>query len=163
MLLALRARRDSCGLTLHEDKTRLIQFGRFAALSRQRRGARPATFAFLGFPHSCGRTRDGRFIVKHKTEGKRLTRKPTALRRGAWRLKHAPMAIQHERFTGVLRGDYGLSSAPRLLFGNCVGSGCVVSDDAARKTGAWAGRSSTRTARFRLLTPRITRTWALSR
>ncbi|MET4359279.1 RNA-directed DNA polymerase [Bradyrhizobium sp. RT9b] len=75
MLLALRARLASFGLTLHEDRSRLIEFGRFAALSRQRRGERrPETFAFLGFTHYCGRTRDGRFIVKHKTEGKRLTR-----------------------------------------------------------------------------------------
>ncbi|CDX47017.1 hypothetical protein MPLA_940025 [Mesorhizobium sp. ORS 3359] len=69
------------GLMLHEDKTRLIEFGRFAALSRQRRGKRrPETFAFRGFIHNCGWTRDGRLIVKHRTEGKRLTRKLTAFR-----------------------------------------------------------------------------------
>ncbi|MGY3617022.1 reverse transcriptase domain-containing protein [Bradyrhizobium sp. USDA 10063] len=123
MLLALKARLASFGLTLHEDKTRLIEFGRFAALSRQRRGERrPETFAFLGFTHYCGRTRDGRFIVKHKTEGKRLTRKLTALRQDAWRLMHAPLATQHGWFAAVLRGHYGyhgrpaqLSSAQRLL------------------------------------------------
>lgn len=61
MLLALKARLASFGLMLHEDTTRLIEFGRFAALSRQRRGnGRPDTFAFLGFTHYCGRTRDGR-------------------------------------------------------------------------------------------------------
>ncbi|MER8492653.1 hypothetical protein NKH53_31310, partial [Mesorhizobium australicum] len=54
MLLALKARLAGFGLTLHEDKTRLIEFGRFAALSRQRRGERrPETFAFLGFTHYC--------------------------------------------------------------------------------------------------------------
>jgi hypothetical protein len=59
---------------LHEDKTWLIAFGRFAVIWRQRRrGRRPETFAFLGFTHYCGRTRDGGFIVKHKTERKRLT------------------------------------------------------------------------------------------
>ena len=99
MLLALKARLASFGLTLHEEKTRLIEFGRFAALSRQRRSEqRPETFAFLGFTHYCGWTRDGRFIVKHKTEGKRLTRKLTALRREAWRLMHAPLAAQHRWF-----------------------------------------------------------------
>lgn len=81
MLLALKERLGEFGLALHEGKTRLIEFGRFAALSRQRRGERkPETFAFLGFIHYCGLTRDGRFIVKHKTEGKRLTRKLKALR-----------------------------------------------------------------------------------
>ncbi|WP_049807961.1 group II intron reverse transcriptase/maturase, partial [Bradyrhizobium japonicum] len=61
MLLALKVRLASFGLMLHEGKTRLIEFGRFAAVSRQRRGERrPETFAFLGFTHYCGRTRDGR-------------------------------------------------------------------------------------------------------
>lgn len=83
MLLALTERLGGFGLALHEGKTRLIEFGRFAALSRQRRGERkPETFAFLGFVHYCGQTRDGRFIVKHKTEGKRLTRKLKAVREG---------------------------------------------------------------------------------
>ncbi|BCH12547.1 hypothetical protein MesoLj131c_68050 (plasmid) [Mesorhizobium sp. 131-3-5] len=113
MLLALKARLAGFGLTLHEDKTRLIEFGRFAALSRQRRGKlRPETFAFLGFTHYCGRTRDGRFIVKHKTEGKRLTRKLTALRQHAWRLMHAPLAAQHRWFAAVLRGHYGYYGRP---------------------------------------------------
>jgi hypothetical protein len=90
-----------------------IEFGRFAALSRQRCGERrPETFAFLGFTHYCGRTRDGRFIVKHKTEGKRLTRKLTALRQEAWRLMHAPLATQHEWSATVLRGHYGYYGTP---------------------------------------------------
>ncbi|SPP98165.1 RNA-directed DNA polymerase [Bradyrhizobium vignae] len=113
MLLALKARLAGFGLMLHEDKTRLIEFGRFAALSRQRRGERrPETFAFLGFTHYCGRTRDGRFIVKHKTEGKRLTRKLTALRQEAWRLMHTPLATQYEWFAAVLRGHYGYYGRP---------------------------------------------------
>lgn len=81
---------------LHEDKTRLIKFGGFAALPRQQRGERrPEIFLPRLYP-LCGRTRDGRFIVKHKTEGKRLTRKLTALRQERWRLMHAPLATQHE-------------------------------------------------------------------
>ena len=84
-----------------------------AALSGQWRGKRrPETFAFLGFTHYCGRTRDGRFIVKHKTEGKRLTRKLTALCQDAWRLMHAPLATQHEWFAAVLRGHYGYYGRP---------------------------------------------------
>jgi len=65
MLANLKERVGKFGLMLHEDKTRLIEFGRFAAASRLKRGERrPETFAFLGFTHYCGRTRDGRFIVK---------------------------------------------------------------------------------------------------
>jgi hypothetical protein len=75
----LQQRLAGFGLTLHEDKTRLIEFGRLPAIVRRRRGERhPETFAFLGFTHYCGWTRDGRFIVKHKTQSKRLTRKLTA-------------------------------------------------------------------------------------
>src|SRR5438045_7742202 len=81
MLDALKERLATFGLTLHEDKTRLIDFGRLPALARQQRGRRrPGTFAFLGFTHYCGWTRDGRFIIKRKTQSKRLTRKLKALR-----------------------------------------------------------------------------------
>nr|WP_292715560.1 hypothetical protein [Mesorhizobium sp.] len=89
ILLAFKGRLAGFGLTLREDKTRLIEFRRFSALSRQRRGERrPETFAFLGFTHYGGRTRDGRFFVKHKTEGKGLTRKLTALRCLAAHARH---------------------------------------------------------------------------
>jgi RNA-directed DNA polymerase len=68
---------------------RLIAFERLAAHARRRCGERwPETFAFLGFTHYCGWTRDGRFIVKHETDAKRLTRKLKALRREVWRLMH---------------------------------------------------------------------------
>jgi hypothetical protein len=71
MLADLKDQLAKFGLALHEDKTRLIEFGRLPAMRRQQRGERrPETFAFLGFTHYCGWTRDGRFIVKHKTQSK---------------------------------------------------------------------------------------------
>jgi hypothetical protein len=74
----------------------LIGFGRLPALARRQRSERhPETFAFLGFTHYCGWTRDGRFIVKLKTQSKRLTRKLKALRHEAWQLMHASLANQH--------------------------------------------------------------------
>ena len=80
MMAALEDRLVTFGLSLHEDKTRLIEFGRLPALRRRQRGEqRCETFGFLGLTHSRGWTRDGRFIVKHKTERKRLTRKLKAL------------------------------------------------------------------------------------
>jgi RNA-directed DNA polymerase len=171
MLLALKERLARFGLALHEDKTRLIEFGRFAAISRQRRGERrPGTFAFLGFTHYCGRTRDGRFIVKHKTEGKRLTRKLTALRKEAWRVLHAPLARQHEWFAAVLRGHYGYYGRPhnypalngfyrevRRIWLHCLRR----RSQRSRRMG-WT-EFETLTARFSLPTPRITRTWAQAR
>src|SRR5215212_9956925 len=70
MLVALPDRLAKFGLSLHEGKTRLVEFGRFAAANRHRRGAgRPETFDFLGFTHFCGVTRKGGFMVQRKTQG----------------------------------------------------------------------------------------------
>jgi RNA-directed DNA polymerase len=60
-------------LSLHPDKTRLIEFGRFAADRRARRGlGKPETFKFLGFTFICGRSRQGRFVLKRKTRSDRM-------------------------------------------------------------------------------------------
>jgi hypothetical protein len=66
----------------------------------------------LQFTHYCGWTRDGRFIVKHKTQSQRLTRKLKALRQEAWRLMHAPLAEQHRWYSSILRGHYGYFGMP---------------------------------------------------
>ena len=75
-----KERLQKFGLELHPDKTRLIEFGRFAAENRKRRGeGKPETFDFLGFTHICGKTRKtGRFIVKRQTIEKRLRCKAQA-------------------------------------------------------------------------------------
>lgn len=171
MLLALKARLAGFGLTLHEDKTRLIEFGRSAALSRQRRGQRRSeTFAFLGFTHCCGRTRDGRFIVKHKTEGKRLTRKLAALRQEVWRFMHAPLAMEHDGSppfcvdTTATMADRTTIRRSAASTGKCVGTGCATlrrRSQESRRMG-WSEFESL-TARFRLPVPRITRTCAQAR
>jgi group II intron reverse transcriptase/maturase len=72
-LAAMRDRFSAHGLTLHPEKTRLLEFGRFAAANRRRRGeGKPETFDFLGFTHVCGRTRSGAFIVWRLSMRKRL-------------------------------------------------------------------------------------------
>jgi hypothetical protein len=64
-----------CGLSLHPDKTRLIEFGRDAAAHARRRGEKkPATFDFLGLTHICARSRRGRFTIHVRTMRKRLHR-----------------------------------------------------------------------------------------
>jgi RNA-directed DNA polymerase len=113
MFAALRARLGKFSLSLHEDKTRLIEFGRLPALERVKRGQRrPATFAFLGFTHYCGWTRDGRFVVKRKTQSSRLSAKLTALREEARRRMHAPVISQHQWLGQVLRGHYAYFGLP---------------------------------------------------
>ncbi len=72
----LRERLTKFGLELHPDKTRLIEFGRFAETNRKARGqGKPETFDFLGFTHYCGRRRTGSFVVKRKSIAKRLRAK----------------------------------------------------------------------------------------
>ena len=64
----LRERLAKFNLELHPEKTRLIEFGRFAARHRSERGLpKPETFDFLGFTHICGKTRDGRFWLRRIT------------------------------------------------------------------------------------------------
>lgn len=167
MLVELGERLAVFGFALHERKTRLIEFGRFAATSRRRRGERrPETFAFLGFTHYCGWTRDGRFIVKHKTQSERLTRKLKALRRDAWRLMHTPLAIQHRWYAAVLIGHYGYYGRPhnyralnsfrrevRRIWFTCLRRRSQKS----RKM--WWDEFDALTSRFPLPAPRITRPW----
>lgn len=107
ILEALETRLAKFGSQLHPEKTRLIEYGRFAASNCEHRGkGRPETFSFLGFTHYCGITRDGRFISARKTEGRRLCRKLKELRAKMRRRMHRPVAEQHAWLSAVLRGHY---------------------------------------------------------
>ena len=73
---AMRERLGEFALSLHPDKTRLIEFGRFAAVDRKRRGlGKPETFAFLGFTFICGKSRQGSFQLHRKTRRDRMRAK----------------------------------------------------------------------------------------
>ena len=111
--VALEKRLREFSLELHPQKTRLIEFGRFPALRRQRLGQRrPSTFAFLGFTHYCGWTRDGRFVCKQRTQSTRLSRKLREVKVEARRRMHRPVAEQHRWLTSVLRGHYRYYGLP---------------------------------------------------
>jgi RNA-directed DNA polymerase len=100
-------------LELHEEKTRLIEFGRHAAGNRQRRGERkPETFNFLGFTHICGKTRAGRFTVLRKTMRKRMQAKLKELKREFRRRMHSPLKEQGQWVGAVLRGHYQYYGVP---------------------------------------------------
>ena len=72
----LAERLKKFNLELHDEKTRLIEFGRLAATNRARRGAgKPETFNFLGFTHYCSTTRKGKYVVKRQTMRKRMQAK----------------------------------------------------------------------------------------
>ena len=65
-------RLEGFGLQLAEEKTRCIEFGRFAREDAQKRGGKPKDFTFLGFTHYCGKTKEGYFKVKRRTSRKKL-------------------------------------------------------------------------------------------
>src|SRR5207253_2912253 len=72
---ALRQRLAEFALSLHPEKTRLIEFGRYAAQNRKRRGlGKPETFNFLGFTFICGKSRKGGFLIKRKTRRDQMVR-----------------------------------------------------------------------------------------
>ena len=107
MFVALRERVGKFGLTLHEDKTRLIEFGRFAARNREAKGLRrPETFAFLGFTHYCSVTRGGKFTVKRRTHSQRMARKLSEIRLELKHRMHLAVKAQHLWLSAVLRGHY---------------------------------------------------------
>ena len=73
---ALKRRMGHFGLKLEEEKSRLIEFGRFAAENRHKAGkGKPETFNFLGFTHYCSKSRNGKFRVKRKTSRKKFIKK----------------------------------------------------------------------------------------
>ncbi len=78
------------------------------------------TFAFLGFTHYCAIIRDGRFVVKRKTQSRRMSLKLKNVRRELRRQMHEPTALQHRWLLSVLRGHYayyGLPSNHRAMSG----------------------------------------------
>ena len=113
----LRERLGTYGLELHSDKTRLIQFGRFAAEDRKRDGeGKPETFDFLGFTHICGTIwKSGRFTVKRKTVGKRMTAKLKSIAAELRKRMHDPIAKTGEWLQQVVRGYYNYHAVPGNL------------------------------------------------
>jgi RNA-directed DNA polymerase len=118
-LSALRDRLGQFGLTLHPDKTRLLEFGRYAAQNRQERGQeKPETFQFLGFVHSCGRTRKGAFVVRRHTSGERLRAKLKEVKAALRRRRHDPIPEVGKYLAAVVRGHcqyYGIPGNSRAI------------------------------------------------
>src|ERR1700719_3599973 len=113
MLADLKERLAKFKLALHEEKTRLIEFGKLASELRRRRGARRCeTFRFLGFTHYCAWSRNGRFVVERRTDRMRLTRKLKELGIQARRRMHTPVVLQYQWLCSVLRGHYAYFGLP---------------------------------------------------
>ncbi len=112
-LAELRAHLLEYGLELNEDKTRLIRFGRFAALNRAERGeGKPESFTFLGLQHICTENRLGRFEVRRITNGDRRRRKLQVLKQEIRQRMHVPIAETGKWLQSVLRGYYQYHAVP---------------------------------------------------
>ncbi len=112
-LADLRQRLAGFGLELHPDKTRLIEFGRFAAGKREVRGlGKPETFGFLGFTHMCGKTRNGRFQVKRVTIAERLRAALSRVKAQIKNRMHLPVPEQGRWLASVVRGHMAYYAVP---------------------------------------------------
>jgi group II intron reverse transcriptase/maturase len=117
----LRERFAKFNLELHPDKTRLIEFGRFAAQNRKERGlTKPETFDFLGFTHICGKTKDGRFWLRRITIKKRLRAKLKQVKAELERRRHLPVPEQGRWLASVVRGHLAYYAVPGNI--DAVGS-----------------------------------------
>jgi group II intron reverse transcriptase/maturase len=109
----MRERLQKFALTLHPEKTRLIEFGRFAAERRKRRGlGRPETFNFLGFTFICGKTRAGKFQIRRKTRPDRARAKLKAIKEEMRQRMHQPIPVQGKWLWHVVRGYFNYHAVP---------------------------------------------------
>jgi group II intron reverse transcriptase/maturase len=119
-LRQLHERLAKFGLRLHPEKTRLIEFGRFAATNREKRGAeRPETFNFLGFSHYCGTTRHGEFALKRRSIGKRMGAKLRDIREGLRRRMHLGIRVMGQWLRSVVRGWFNYHAVPGNIHALC--------------------------------------------
>ncbi|MFY9512995.1 MAG: reverse transcriptase domain-containing protein [Rubrivivax sp.] len=110
----LKVRFAQFGLTLNEEKTRVLQFGRFAAAARARQGLKkPPTFDFLGFTHICGVSRsNGWFQLKRLTSAKRMRARLQAIRQALNRRMHEPIPVVGRWLRRVVQGYFNYHAVP---------------------------------------------------
>ena len=122
-LEAMRTRFEEFALSLHPDKTCLIEFGRLAAARRRQRGlGKPETFTFLGFTFICGKSRSGKFLLKRKSRSDRVQAKLTEVKEELRRRRHQPIPEQGKWLAhGVLQLSCG---ADKLRGTPCIPRPC---------------------------------------
>jgi group II intron reverse transcriptase/maturase len=110
---AMRERFEAFSLSLHPDKTRLIEFGRHAAADRKKRGAgRPETFAFLGFTFICGKSRRGAFQLQRETRRDRMRAKLQEIKVELRQRMHQTIPDQGHWLRQVVTGHFAYYAIP---------------------------------------------------
>jgi group II intron reverse transcriptase/maturase len=166
MRKALAERLAKFSLELHPDKTRVIEFGRFAHAGRERRGLRkPETFEFLGFVHIASTDRRGKFQLKRRTSRKKRRAKLDRLKEEIRRRRHHRVPEQHAWLCQVLLGHYRYYGVPtnfRCLqqFREAVDWSWHRSLQKRSQRGRWTNiRWSAFRKKFPLPPPRILHPW----
>jgi group II intron reverse transcriptase/maturase len=109
----MRERLREFALSLHPEKTRLIEFGRFAEVNRRRRGlGKPETFNFLGFTFICGKSRRGNFLINRKTRRDRMRAKLKEIKAELRRRMHEPIPEQGRWLKQVVKGYFNYHAVP---------------------------------------------------
>ena len=112
-LEAMRERLEAFSLSLHPDKTRIIEFGRHAAVNRDERGlGKPETFNFLGFTFICAKTRTGRFLVKRKSRRDRMKAKLKDVKAALRQRMHEPIPEVGKWLAQLVRGYLNYHAVP---------------------------------------------------
>jgi len=166
---AMRERLEKFALSLHPDKTRLIEFGRHAANRRAQRGlGKPETFNFLGFTLICGQSRRGKFLIKRKSRRDRVRAKLQAIKQELQRRRHQPIPVQGKWLGQVVRGFLNYHAVPTNS--RAVSAFCFFVTDLWRRSlrrrsqkdgMTWEGM--TRLANDWLPKPRILHPWPQAR
>jgi group II intron reverse transcriptase/maturase len=123
-LRELHKRMEQFGLQLHPEKTRLIEFGRYAAERREKRGeSKPETFNFLGSTHCCGTTRKGAFTIKRKSIAKRIRAKLQEIKQQLKLRMHRKVSDVGSWLRSVVRGWLNYHAVPGNI--NCLDEFCT--------------------------------------
>ena len=110
---AMHERLGKFALSLHPQKTRLIEFGRFAAENRKRRGlGKPETFNFLGMTFICGRSKRGKFLIRRKSRGDRMRAKVREIKTELRRRMHQSIPEQGKWLRQVITGYFNYHAVP---------------------------------------------------
>lgn len=112
-LAAFRERLERFALHVHSDKTRIIEFGRYAAERRERRGlGKPETFTFLGFVHICGTSSNGKYLLLRRTRRDRLRATLRSIKERLRRRMHDPIPDIGRWLQGIVRGYFAYHAIP---------------------------------------------------
>ena len=112
-LTEMKARIEKFGLKLHPEKTRLIEFGKYAGSNRKKSGkSKPETFDFLGFTHMCSKNKKGDFFLRRKTIKKRFKKKCKEVKQELWKRMHDNIKLTGEWLASVITGYANYYAVP---------------------------------------------------